>query len=347
MNAGEVKEAGGREVEEVDGVEPKAKGAGNALGATDTTGVDKAGVAVIGVILCALATAVVADGALRGSPPNPLNELEGAEDGAMLTVAPNENIAGLFLSSEAGMLDAPNDITAAPVPVPAPEDDGATALAIELLLSPKGLAEGTESPNAFEGGATTEVENPVNTAEAGGTVKGAPNGAAEGVEPNLKLVEVVGTGVLSGIVIPEKGFTAELIDTGALKLKGAAVKTDATALLSGSLTASRTFSQERHLSVPLGFCTKQDMHFTTSVLAATAQRDPATGAVIAAMGTDSDLFAAADGAVNWKGTGVAEVLFEEKKSAMGCAGAEAFREDSQETQLLAVLLFCTKQDGHF
>lgn len=47
------------------------------------------------------------DGALRGSPPNPLKELEGAEDGATLTGAPNENIAVLFLSSEAGMLDAP------------------------------------------------------------------------------------------------------------------------------------------------------------------------------------------------------------------------------------------------
>lgn len=48
MNAGEVKEAGGREVEEVDGIEPNAKGAGDAMGATDTTGIDTAGVAVIG-----------------------------------------------------------------------------------------------------------------------------------------------------------------------------------------------------------------------------------------------------------------------------------------------------------
>lgn len=97
------------------------------------------------------------------------------------------------------------------------------------------------------------VEKPVNAAEIGGTVKGPPSGAADGVEPNLKLVEVVGTEVLSGIVIPEKGLMAELIETGALKLKGAAVAIGATALFRGSLTASRTFSQERHLSVPLGF----------------------------------------------------------------------------------------------
>lgn len=36
-----------------------------------------------------------------------------------------------------------------------------------------------------------------------------------------------------------------------------------------------------------------------------------------------------------------------KKSTIGCAGPEDFREDSQEMQLLAVLLFCTKQDAHF
>jgi hypothetical protein len=46
----------------VDGIEPKAKGAGDAVGATDTTGIDTAGVTVLGVTLSASAAAVETNG---------------------------------------------------------------------------------------------------------------------------------------------------------------------------------------------------------------------------------------------------------------------------------------------
>lgn len=293
--------AAGRGVEEVEGIEPKAKGAGDALGATDATGVDTTGVAMLGAILSGSTTLVGSEEPREGSPRpwNPVKEFEGAEEGAMMAGVPNENIAWLFLSSEAGALDAPNVIAPVPVPAPAAEDDGAAALGIELLLSRNGFAEGAVSPNPFEEGATTLLEKPVNAAETGGSREGAPNGAAEGIETNLKLVEVVGTEALSGIVILENGLIAGLVEMGALKLKGAVVAIGDATLLSGTLTASRTFSQERHLSVPLGFCTKHDVHFTTSALAAIAQSDPVTGAAITAgTGVDNGMFNAADGVPN-------------------------------------------------
>lgn len=157
VNAGEVKDAGTRDVEGFDGIEPKVKGAEVVVGVTGTTGTDGNGATVTGIIFWTSAAVVVSEESRRGGPWIPLNEFETDMEAVTLTGAPKENGKEPFLSSISGMLSTPNCVA----PAPAPEDDGADTFEDELLMLANGLGvEDLLKPKPVDGGATTVLEKP-------------------------------------------------------------------------------------------------------------------------------------------------------------------------------------------
>jgi hypothetical protein len=217
--------------------------------------------------------------------------------------------------------------------------------------------------------ATAGAPNPVKlVAAAEGIVIVAAVAAAAGA---LGAPKVNGAGFATGegsavlVLNPDAatacGAVAVTGATGAPKVKGAeeeegvgAAKVDFGA--GAAPLDTRLFSHETHFTDPFGFWTRQVWHFTRSEVAAMAQREDLAGSVAAAVtaigttgaGAGVDTGTGIEGANENPTVGATVSL----GTGVG-AGAEAvpcpvpFNTVSHETHAEAILVFCTKQVGHF
>lgn len=283
--AGAPKVKAGRD-SELDGVvtaadetEPKAKGAAAVLAAT-------VGVEVVGGSNPAPkppkdAEGVVAEGVVvEGTAP----KLKGAGEEAVTAVVagteeeegkPNVKLTDFLLSSLAEWLPK----------VPAPDEEGAVA-----VLRAAGNKIGA---TAVLGTGAGILVKPVKLAAAEGITIVAAGALVAPKENAAGFTAGAGSAALVRNVVATAGCVATVevtVAAGAPKVKGADEDegggTAKAAFGAGTPALdTRLFSQERHFTEPLGFCTRQVWHFTRSEEAAIAHRDPFTGSVVAAAGT--------------------------------------------------------------
>lgn len=216
--------------------------------------------------------------------------------------------------------------------------------------------------------ATAGAPNPVKLVVAEGIVIAAVAAAATGA---LGAPKVNGAGFTTGegsavlVLNPDAatacGAVAVTGATGAPKVKGAeeeegvgAAKVDFGA--GAAPLDTRLFSHETHFTDPFGFWTRQVWHFTRSEEAAMAQRDDLAGSVAAAVTAFGATGAGVDTGTGIEGANENPTVAAAVSLGTGTgtgAGAEAApcpvpcNTVSHETHAGAILVFCTKQVGHF
>ena len=216
--------------------------------------------------------------------------------------------------------------------------------------------------------ATAGAPNPVKLVAAEGIVIAAVAAAATGA---LGAPKVNGAGFTTGegsavlVLNPDAatacGAVAVTGATGAPKVKGAeeeegvgAAKVDFGA--GAAPLDTRLFSHETHFTDPFGFWTRQVWHFTRSEEAAMAQREDLAGSVAAAVTAFGATGAGVDTGTGIEGANENPTVGAAVSLGTGTgtgAGAEAApcpvpcNTVSHETHAGAILVFCTKQVGHF